>query len=244
MVKAEHIVTTQLTPLQTPSAALLDTQAPASSGSANSAGSAQESFEQELASAFTSALEQLGINASDFSINATSAGSTRQISVTLSEPATNSPLAPASNAAPAAAAAAPAVGPAAADDAPVPSAKYPILSPDKLTLPPNAADDAYWSQQPQVVQQLRYMPNESDRQKLAQNLAGQGYMIDVPVMVWGWDAGETMALRQSYGYTWVPSANNAPIQEAPGFNLPGLVAYNPNTPPAGSILVPTGATEG
>jgi hypothetical protein len=87
------------------------------------------------------------------------------------------------------------------------------------------------------------MPSESDREKLGQSLASQGYTIDVPVMVWGWDAGQTMALRQSYGYTWVPSANNAPIQEAPGFNLPGLVAYNPNTPPPGSILVPSGAAQ-
>jgi hypothetical protein len=159
-------------------------------------------------------------------VRAASSGGQRQFSVATPEIAKNSP--------PPETAAAPVSKPPAA---------YPVLSADKLTLPPNAADDAYWSQQPAVVQQLRYMPSESDREKLGQSLASQGYTIDVPVMVWGWDAGQTMALRQSYGYTWVPSANNAPIQEAPGFNLPGLVAYNPNTPPPGSILVPSGAAQ-
>lgn len=223
-------MTTQLTTLQTPSLPALENQAQTSSNSTAS----QESFDQELAAAFTSALEQLGINPSGFSINTSSTGNTRQISVTLTDPATNSP------------AAAPAAAPATTATTPQTTAPatYPILSADKLTLPPNAADDAYWSQQPAVVQQLRYMPSESARQQLGETLAGEGYTIDVPVMVWGWDAGETMALRQDYGYTWVPSANNAPIQEAPGIDLPGLTAYNPNTPPPGSILVPSGATEG
>ena len=86
------------------------------------------------------------------------------------------------------------------------------------------------------------MTSESQRQALASSLASQGYKIDVPIMVWGWDAAKVTALRQGYGYTWVPAMGQAPIQVAPGLNEPGLTAYNPNNPPPGSILVPPAGT--
>jgi hypothetical protein len=101
----------------------------------------------------------------------------------------------------------------------------------------NAADDAYWAAQPAAVQQLREISNQPQRQQLAMQLASQGYSIDVPVMVWGWDAGITTQLRESAGYTWVPSGLQQPVSEAPGLTSPGFTPYDPAHPPPGSILV-------
>jgi hypothetical protein len=99
------------------------------------------------------------------------------------------------------------------------------------------ADDAYWAKQPPAVQQLREIENSSQRQQVASQLASEGYTIDVPIMVWGWDAGITTQLRESDGYTWVPSAEQQPVSEAPGINSPGFTPYNPSNPPPGSISV-------
>lgn len=101
----------------------------------------------------------------------------------------------------------------------------------------SAADNAYWAQQPAAVQQLRNMPDEAQREQVGMQLAQQGYAIDVPVMVWGWDPGITTQLRETAGYTWVPSALQQPVSEAPGLNVPGLTPYDPSNPPPGSILV-------
>jgi hypothetical protein len=101
---------------------------------------------------------------------------------------------------------------------------------------PNAADDAYWAQQPAAVQQLREMQSPQ-RDELAAKLASEGYSIDVPVMVWGWDAGITTQLREAAGYTWVPSGLQQQVSEAPGLNSPGFTPYDPLKPPPGSILV-------
>jgi hypothetical protein len=106
----------------------------------------------------------------------------------------------------------------------------------------NAADDAYWDAQPAAVQQLREIRNPEQRQALAETLAGEGYTIDNAIMVWGWDAGATMAERQADGYTWVPAANQAAITAAPGLTGPGITPYDPNNPPAGSIAVPAASS--
>ncbi len=98
-------------------------------------------------------------------------------------------------------------------------------------------DDAYWAKQPPAVQQLREIDDPDARKTLATQLAGQGYTIDVPIMVWGFDAGKTTALRQQYGYTWVPSAMQNPIELAPGLSMPNMDPYDPKNPPPGSILV-------
>ena len=125
---------------------------------------------------------------------------------------------------------------------PGPDAPDPVPAPGS-TRPPwhwygaDAVDDAYWSKQPEPVQQLREIDDFSQRQKLATQLAGAGYQIDVPIMVWGWDAGKTTALRQNGGYAWVPSALQSPVSAAPGITGPGIVPYDPNNPPAGSIKV-------
>jgi hypothetical protein len=82
------------------------------------------------------------------------------------------------------------------------------------------------------------MQNQEQRESVATQLANEGYSIDVPIMVWGWDPSITMSMRQSEGYTWVPSALQAQVQVAPGLSSVGtLTAYNPNNPPPGSITV-------
>ena len=120
--------------------------------------------------------------------------------------------------------------------APVPAAI------DKVTPPPPSpptvlSDDAYWAAQPAAVQQLRNIDDSYQRATLGAQLASQGYSIDTPVMIWGWDPQLTTQLRQSFGYTWVPSAMQAPITAAPGITGAGITPYDPNHPPPGSISV-------
>jgi len=101
-----------------------------------------------------------------------------------------------------------------------------------------AFDNSYWASQPAAVQTLRNMP-ESQRTEYAQQLAAEGYSIDVPIMVWGWDPSLVTSMRQADGYTWVPSAMQNPVEDAPGLGAVGnMAAYNPNVAPAGSIIVP------
>lgn len=98
-------------------------------------------------------------------------------------------------------------------------------------------DDAYWAKQPAAVQQLREIDDSDQRLVVGTQLARQGYNVDVPIMIWGWDAGKVTAMRQSLGYTWVPSALQQPVEAAPGLTGPGITPYDPLHPPPGSILV-------
>jgi hypothetical protein len=98
-------------------------------------------------------------------------------------------------------------------------------------------DQTYWASQPAAVQQLQDIQDPQQRTQVAEQLAQQGYSIDVPIMVWGWDPGTTTAARQSMGYTWVPSAEQQPVAAAPGVTFGGASPYNPAQPPAGSIAV-------
>jgi hypothetical protein len=98
--------------------------------------------------------------------------------------------------------------------------------------------DAYWAMQPPEVQALRDMPDEQ-RYGAAQQLARQGFTIDVPIMVNGWDPLKTMTLRQLDGYTWVPSGLQPDIQLGPKLTFPGLTSYDASNPPQGSIQVST-----
>ncbi len=97
-------------------------------------------------------------------------------------------------------------------------------------------DQEYWASQPAAVQQLQTIENPTERTDVATQLAQEGYSIDVPIMVWGWDPQLTTQLRQADGYTWVPSAEQAPVEVAPGLTFDGT-SYNPAKPPAGSITV-------
>jgi hypothetical protein len=100
-------------------------------------------------------------------------------------------------------------------------------------------DDKYWASQPPEVQQLRYIDDPDERWKIVGELMAKGYKIDVPIMVWGWNPSTTTALRQAYGYTWVPHAMQESIKIAPGLTMPGVEAYDPNNPPPDSIIVDT-----
>lgn len=117
--------------------------------------------------------------------------------------------------------------------APSPSPPPPLIA----SATPQSINDAYWAKQPKAVQQLRNIQDAGQRSLLGTQLAAEGYSIDVPIMVWGWDPGITTNLRQSYGYTWVPSAMQQPTAEAPGINNAGGTPYDRAHPPAGSIAV-------
>jgi len=106
-----------------------------------------------------------------------------------------------------------------------------------------AFDSAYWLSQPPQVQALQNVTPYTTRVTQATALAQQGFTVDVPIMVWNWDACLTMFYRQSYGYAWVPSALQPNISVAPGVTQPGATAYNPNSPPPGSIRVDTNAAD-
>ena len=116
-------------------------------------------------------------------------------------------------------------------------AASPAVTDSKTWYASTPADDAYWSKQPAAVQQLRGIDDLGERKQLGEQLASEGYSIDVPIMVWGWDAGKVTAARESYGYTWVPSAMQQPVSAAPGITGAGILQYNPAHPPSGSIQV-------
>lgn len=98
-------------------------------------------------------------------------------------------------------------------------------------------DNAYWAAQEPEVQALRTITDPDARAAQASALAMKGFTIDVPIMVWGWDPYLVMTMRTQFGYTWVPSALQQPIAEAPGAVQPGVVSYDPLHPPPGSIKV-------
>ena len=104
---------------------------------------------------------------------------------------------------------------------------------------PMTATDAYWASQPPEVRALRKEPDEAVRATEAMKLAQQGFAIDVPIMVWGWNPLMTMQLRQADGYTWVPSGLQDAIPVTPGYQMAGYPSYDPLHPPAGSIRVTT-----
>jgi len=126
------------------------------------------------------------------------------------------------------------------------AAKVPVPVP-KTTPPQPVASapaeteaDAYWAAQPAAVQVLRGMPDDDAKEKLALNLANQGYAIDTQIMVWNWDPQMTMQVRENQGYAWVPSFGQSNIPIGPGLSMPGVPnTYNPDSPPPGSIPVTT-----
>ena len=189
-----------------------DQASSASSAPCNQQSSAlsSQSFESELSEAISDVFSKFGIDPK--SVQVTVGGSTGQNNAASQDSAT---VEQASQSAPT-------------------QSMPPQSAPEAAS---QSANDVYWAKQPKAVQQLRNIQDTGQRSLLATQLASQGYSIDVPVMVWGWDAGITTQLRQSYGYTWVPSALQQPIPEAPGINNPGGTPYDAAHPPAGSIKV-------
>jgi len=100
-------------------------------------------------------------------------------------------------------------------------------------------DKAYWAAQPPEARALPAVDEFELRVKRAAELAAKGFVIDVPIMVWGWDPYLVMKMRSDYGYTWVPSALQPNISVAPGVTQPGSVPYDPTHAPEGSIRVST-----
>src|ERR1700732_3999239 len=98
-------------------------------------------------------------------------------------------------------------------------------------------DQAYWASQPPEVRALPSLPDQNSRGIRAAELATKGFVIDVPIMAWSWDAYLVMKLRSDFGYTWVPSALQTPVTIAPGLSAPGTVPYDAAHAPSGSIHV-------
>lgn len=223
--------------------------APVSSAGASSSNSSNPSnlasFESALSDAISATFKQFGIDPNSVNISITpessaaSSGSTGNSATANSAPVTETapydPFLQAASEKPLNTNIAPATAPssAAASSATTSSSANSSATTD----PTQSFDDAYWAKQPSAVQALRYMQPEG-RAAAARNLASEGYTIDVPIMVWGWDPQIATQIRQAAGYTWVPSGLQNPIESMPGIApLSGLTAYNPNQPPAGSILV-------
>lgn len=119
---------------------------------------------------------------------------------------------------------------------PVPAYSNPFFP--TATLTPNI----YWAAQPPAVRALRGM-DPTLVGIAAKKLADQGYIVDVYIMVYQYDAVTAMGIRQNNGFTWVPSADQPNIPTMPGCSVPGLPNYDPNNPPAGSIKVSLNAVD-
>lgn len=105
--------------------------------------------------------------------------------------------------------------------------------------PQSIFDAAYHASLSPEILALVNTPDYETRVTLASQLASRGDIIDVPIMVYGWDPYLIMQYRQSLGYTWVPSALQPAPSIAPGVSQPGTVPYDPAHPPARSIKVST-----
>jgi len=192
--------------------------------------SALNSFENALSEAVAQTLEKFGINPNSVNISIAPASVSANSSVKVAaaaDPSVTSTGASGSSLAP--------FTTSSSNSSPVSAAASQDIQP--LQAPVQSFDDAYWAKQPAAVQQLRTINDQGQRTLMATQLANQGYTIDVPIMVWNWDPSQVTSLRQSYGYTWVPSALQNPVGVAPGLSEPGIQPYDPNNPPAGSIAV-------
>ncbi|HMD48984.1 MAG TPA: hypothetical protein VKG79_07795 [Bryobacteraceae bacterium] len=111
-------------------------------------------------------------------------------------------------------------------------------------------DQAYLAAQPPEIQALMAMDassNDAVSTRVTQGaaLAAKGFLIDVPIMIYAWDAYLCMTERQDLGMTWVPSALMPGLGAANGYTMPGIppqpgqIAYDPANPPPGAIKVST-----
>jgi hypothetical protein len=200
------------------------------------------SFTDQLVSALEGYLQQSG-SGSNLEIDIQTAQSQntgeRQFIVTVKDP-NSMPIAAAASGMPSTPA-----NSAPASSTPTPSSAPTTAPLDDATKTSQtrAEIDAYWAAQPAAVQQLRNVSDFGERSTLAQQLADQGYTIDKPIMVWGWDPMKTMLTRKMYGYSWVPSYNQASAS-TPGLALPGQTPYDAGNPPPGSIAVNTNFANG
>lgn len=205
-----------------------------------------QSFTALLSEALSEALSNFGINPNsiqltveDQSSQSPVASQNSAVSQSAVDPASAASETAAASTGPAASAAAAATATTAASVATTAAAATAATATTAATAADSgtSADDAYWAAQPAAVQQLRGISSLDERQALGEQLANEGYSIDVPIMIWGWDAAKVTAARESYGYTWVPSALQQPVAAAPGITGGGFTPYDPTNPPSGSIQV-------
>lgn len=220
------------------SVAQSSSQSTTSSSSSSTTG--ESAFEQQLATAIQQVVQQYG-NGSQYDINIQTGQGTDGTGFTITvnddgAESTGSTATTSTATSSTAAAATSTTGSSAASTASTASTSTTTIPAAELANMTPA--DAYWAEQPAAVQALRYMPTD-ERTTYAEQLASEGYTIDVPIMVDGLDPLATMITREIDGYTWVPSGLQANIPAGPGIDMPGVPAYNPNDPPAGSILVST-----
>ena len=110
-----------------------------------------------------------------------------------------------------------------------------ILGVDAATL--QTFDAAYNAWLPPAVAALSTMdPSQGARQAQAATLAAQGYFIDVPINVWGWDPYLTMLQRQIDGYATYPDALDAQTKKV-STNPADYPPYQAPAPPSGTVLV-------
>ena len=196
---------------------------------------ALDSFQNALSEAVAQTLQKFGISPNSVNISIAPAPAPASTDTpAAADPATNST----SDSSPASVSSlAPFMGTSSsstnAASTPAPQEQSPAAAID----PVRSFNEAYWAKQPSAVQQLQSIDDPGERSLMASQLASEGYKIDVPIMAWGWDPSQVTSLRQSYGYTWVPSALQNPIAVAPGLSVPGMQAYDPNNAPSGSIAV-------
>ena len=228
--------------LNTNTTSLSGAQDSSASPSSTAASQTGDGFQSALSAALSATLQQFGINPNSVTLSITpaaAAASTATAAVTpFSAAATTSN---AVSATPAASTASTTAAAAASETAPATTSgttsATSAAAASTSTESDESYDDAYWAAQPPAVQALRNVDDYSQRTELAAKLSAEGYDIDVPIMVYGWDPAKITAARESYGYTWVPSATQTPVEMAPGVTAPGGTAYNANNPPAGSIAV-------
>lgn len=99
---------------------------------------------------------------------------------------------------------------------------------------------AYWQSQAPAVQALQALSGTA-RETQAASLAAAGYLIDVEIMAWGWDAWTAMLMRQKLNEPWVPGALSGQESDyaLPGYPPePGQLPW-PATMPAGWVPVST-----
>jgi hypothetical protein len=107
-----------------------------------------------------------------------------------------------------------------------------IVIPERKT----AFNMAYWASKSPAVRKAAGLGVLS-REEAMDALAQSGLTIDRQIDIMGYDPYETMLTRRLYGYTWVPNAWQTITFPPPGFALAGQTPYDPDHPPAGTILV-------
>lgn len=108
-------------------------------------------------------------------------------------------------------------------------------------------NDAYWLAEDPRIAALRPYQQDPIRVTKAFELALGGLLIDNELDALGWDPYTVMSDRIANGYYdpatgngWYPNALQPPLLQAPNSGrppTPGLPVYDPNKPPAGSIVV-------